>query len=256
MPARHIPPRHRYLSGRIATTKSPSSQAFESSLEQDFLLILEFDRGVQRFASQPITIRWKDGTRRREYTPDMLVEYTPEMVEHNPHLKPTLFEVKPEAVLRQDWVRLKPKFKAAIRWCREYDCRFRIVTERHIRTPYLANIKFLMQFGNERFRFADRRTRGQSQGALRSVLFDLGRSTPRQLLDTITPDRGRHAELIPYIWHLVRCGAIGVDLSQPLTMESPIWGLESGTQLAMMMGGAHRSRILRILEENNIQVPR
>ncbi len=75
MPARHIPPRHRYLSGRVASTKVPHAQAFESSLEQDFLLILEFDRGVNRFASQPITIRWKVDNRQRRYTPDVLVEY-------------------------------------------------------------------------------------------------------------------------------------------------------------------------------------
>lgn len=253
MPARHIPPRHRYLSGRVASTKVPHAQAFESSLEQDFLLLLEFDRGVLRFASQPITIRWKVENRQRRYTPDVLVEYTPAMADRHPHLKPTLFEVKPEDVLKRDWAKLKPKFKAAIRWCHEYDCRFRIVTERYIRTPYLGNIKFLMQFGNERFRFADRHTQGDAQGALRSILFDLGRTTPQQLLDTITSDKGRHVELLPYIWHLVRCGAIGVDLKQPLTMKSPIWSLETGTQLAMMMGGEHRTRILQILEANHIE---
>lgn len=253
MPARHIPPRHRYLSGRVASTKVPHAQAFESSLEQDFLLMLEFDRGILRFASQPITIRWKVENRQRRYTPDVLLEYTPSMVDRYPHLKPTLFEVKPEAILKRDWVTLKPKFKAAIRWCREYDCRFRIVTERYIRTPYLGNIKFLLQFSNKRFQFADRQTQGDAQGALRSVLFDLGRTTPQRLLETITSDKSRHVELLPYIWHLVRCGAIGVDLKQALTMQSPIWSLEAGTQLAMMMGGEHRGRILQILEANQIE---
>lgn len=253
MPARHIPPRHRYLSGRVSSSKVPQAQAFESSLEQDFLLMLEFDRGVLRFASQPITIRWKEAGRQRRYTPDALVEYTSSMLDHFPHLKPTLFEVKPEAVLRRDWRTLKPKFKAAIHWCREYDCRFRIITESYIRTAYLRNIKFLMQFGNERFRFVDRSIQGEAQGALRSVLFELGRTTPQQLLDRISGDRSRHVDLLPHIWHLVRCGAIGVDLKQPLTMQSPIWSLEAGTQLAMMMGGEHRTRILQILEANQIE---
>ena len=253
MPARHIPPRHRYLSGRVASSKVSTAQAFESSLEQDFLLMLEFDRGVDRFASQPITIRWRDQSRQRRYTPDVLVEYTPAMLNLHPHLKPTLFEVKPEAILRRDWDILKPKFRAAIRWCREYDCRFRLVTEKYIRTPYLSNIKFLMQFGNDRFRFAERQVQGNSQGSLRSVLFELGRTTPQELLEAVTPDKTRHAELLPYIWHLVRCSAIGVDMKQPLTMKSPIWSLETGTQLAMVMGGEHRRRILKILEANNVE---
>jgi len=214
--------------------------------------MLEFDRGVLRFASQPITIRWNVENRQRRYTPDVLVEYTPAMVEHHRHLKPSLFEVKPEAILKRDWAALKPKFKAAIRWCREYDCRFRIVTERYIRTPYLKNIKFLMQFGNDRFRFVDRYTQGEAQGALRSVLFKLGRTTPQQLLETITQNKDRHAELLPHLWHLVRCSAIGVDLKQPLTMRSPIWSLEVGTQLAMVTGGEHRARILQILDANRI----
>lgn len=253
MPARHIPPRHCYLSGRVSSSKVPQAQAFESSLEQDFLLMLEFDRGVLRFASQPITIRWKEDGRQRRYTPDVLVEYTPYMQDHFPHLKPALFEVKPEAILRRDWNVLKSKFKAAVHWCREYDCRFRIITERYIRTPYLSNIKFLMQFGNERFRFMDRRTQGEAQGAIRSVLFELGRTTPKQLLERISSDRSRHLELLPHIWHLIRCGAIGVDLKQSLTMLSPIWSLEAGTQLAMMMGGEHQTRILQILEANQIE---
>jgi len=254
MPARQITPRHRYLSGRVATKKVSSPQAFESLLEQDFLLLLEFDRGIYRFASQPITIRWKDGSCQHRYTPDVLVEYTPAMVDHYPYLKPTLFEVKPERILKQEWSTLKPKFKAAIHWCREYECRFRIVTERYIRTPYLSNIKFLMQFSKERFRFVDHYTQGKDQEVLRAVLFDLGRTTPQQLLDAVTLDNKRQAELLPYIWHLVRCNAIGVDLQQPLTMRSPIWSLETGTQLVMMMGGKHRTRILKILEDNNVKV--
>lgn len=110
-----------------------------------------------------------------------------------------------------------------------------------------------MQFGHDRFRFAERQAQGNAQGALRSVLFDLGRTTPQQLLEAVTPDKNRHVELLPYIWNLVRCSAIGVDMKQPLTMQSPIWSLETGTQLAMMMGGEHRTRILKILDANDVE---
>lgn len=252
MPARHIPSSQRYLRGRVATVKSTDAVAFESSLEQDFLLLLEFDRGVLRYASQPIAIRWDIDGHKRRYTPDVLIEYTKDMIERYPHLKPTLVEVKPEAILKRDWALLRPKFRAAIRWCREYHCRFRIVTERYIRTPYLRNVKFLKHFGNDRFRFADCSTKGIAQAAIRSTLFELARSTPQVLLETITGDKSRQVELLPYIWHLVRCGAIGVDLTQPLTMNSPIWSIEIGTQLVSMMGGSNRGRVKQILDSNRI----
>lgn len=256
MPARNITPRHRYLSGRVASSnKGAGPQAFESMLEQDFLLMLEFDWGVNRFASQPITIRWQDHGKHRRYTPDVLVEYTTPMMALHPHLKPTLFEVKPEAVLRRDWTLLKPRFKAAIRWCREYDCRFRIITERYIQTPYLNNIKFLLQFKEERFKFVDRGVMGQKHALLRTHLFELGRTTPQGLLDDITNNRQAQAELIPYLWHLVRCNSVGIDLSLPLSMYSPIWAREDGMHLAMTLTGSYKSRIQDILAANHVEVP-
>lgn len=237
----------------MATAKSQNAVAFESSLEQDFLLLLEFDRGVLRYASQPITIRWEIDGRKRRYTPDVLIEYTADMMERYPHLKPTLFEVKPEAILKRDWTVLRPKFRAAIQWCREYNCRFRLVTERYIQTPYLRNVKFLKHFGNDRFRFADPLTKGTAQGAIRSTLFELARTTPQELLEAISSDKGRQVELLPYVWHLVRCGAVGVDLMQPLTMSSQIWSVEIGTQLASMLGGTDRGRIKQVLDSNRIE---
>jgi hypothetical protein len=254
MPARHISTRHNHLSGRVASAKVSKPQAFESMLEQDFLLLLEFDAAVSRYASQPITLRWHDGSRKRQYTPDVLVEYMSYIVERNPHLKPTLFEVKPEATLKQDWGQLKPKFKAAIRWCREYDCRFRLVTERYIRTPYLNNVKFLRQFGSDRFRHADTDTNGRACAMLRSTLFALGRTTPQELLEVVASGTDRRSELLPYLWYLVVCRCVGVDLQLPLTMHSPIWSLETGTNLAMQLGGENRSRILKILDQYDVDV--
>lgn len=254
MPARHIPPRHNHPSGRVASAKVSAPQAFESMLERDFLLLLEFDRGVSRYASQPITLRWHDGQRKRQYTPDVLVEYMSSVRGRNPFVKPTLFEVKPEAVLKRDWEQLKPKFKAAVRWCREYDCRFRLVTERYIRTPYLDNVKFLRQFSYERFRFADKEFTARACGVLRSTLFELVRTTPQALLEAITSDKDRYIALLPYIWYLVVSGRVGVDLQVPLTMHSPIWSFESGTGLAMTTGGEDRSRIMKILADYDVEV--
>jgi hypothetical protein len=40
----------------------------------------------------------------------------------------------------------RPKFRAAQRYARQQGWRFRLVTERHMRTPYLENAKFLRPY--------------------------------------------------------------------------------------------------------------
>jgi hypothetical protein len=50
--------------------------AFESSLERDFLLLLDFNPDVEFFEEQPVKIVYHDAKgRRRTYTPDVLVRY-------------------------------------------------------------------------------------------------------------------------------------------------------------------------------------
>lgn len=255
MPARKIGPKRSVVSitGRVATSKANAPQEFESLLEQDFLLLLEFDKAVDRFASQPITIRWEENGRKRRYTPDVLVDYTEHAYELNPHLKPTLFEIKPKRILAKNWQALRPRYKAAIRWCNQNGCRFRIVTEKYIRTPYLKNVKFLLQFTTERMELMPLPERAKRQQLIKAEIFELGHTTPQELLDRITASRDEQATLIPFIWYLFRCGVIAADLQKPLTMRTPIWCSVSGSQLAESMQGNARSRIMKILDPHGIE---
>ncbi len=253
MPARNITNRYVYSSGRVASAKSECTQSFESLLEQDFLLLLEYDQAVLRYASQPLTIRWKDkNDRSRRYTPDVLVEYCPTAKNRFPHLKNTLFEVKPELMLCRNFATLKPKFKAATHWCRQNGCRFRIITEKYIQTPYLKNIKFLLQYRKERFQYASDSENGQFQSTLRVAMFELIRTTPNFLLDKVCSSKEERARYIPYIWQLINYNLIGADLHKPLTMESPIWTLEVGENL---MSLRHKimpeSDIWTLIEQTN-----
>lgn len=227
MSARKIRPSRYSVTGYVATTKAPGAQEAESSLEHDFLTLLEYDRRVERFRAQPFSIEWRDARRRlRRYTPDVIVKYSFPAMEDEPHLRTTLFEVKPEKLLRRDWAELRPKFRAAIGWAREHDCRFHIVTEREIRTPYLANVRFLLGY-RSRFLRDDPGLIGARQRLILDTLSRLKRSTPRELLEAATPDRTLRAELIPWVWNLVNQRLIGVDLAKPLTMASSIWSAEA-----------------------------
>ena len=100
MPARKIRPSRYSVTGYVPTTKGTKAQDAESSLEHDFLTLLEYDWRVERYVAQPFTIEWRDltGTRRR-YTPDVIVKYSFLAMREDSHLRTTVFEVKPRAVL-------------------------------------------------------------------------------------------------------------------------------------------------------------
>lgn len=233
VPARRIKPSRYSITGYVAATKAPGAQDAESSLEHDFLTLMEYDLRVERYLAQPFTIEWRDeAKRKRRYTPDVIVKYSFSAMQENPYLRTTLFEVKPQAILRREWAELRPKFRSAIGWAREHECRFRIVTEEAIRTPYLTNARFLLGY-RSRFLRDDPILNGERQHLILTTLCRLKQTTPRQLLDAMTPDRMQQAELIPWIWNLVNQQLIGVDLTQPLTMASSIWSVSTAASMGI-----------------------
>lgn len=118
--------------------------------------------------------------------------------------------------LRQHWTEYRPKFRAAQRYAYQQGWRFRLVTERHVRTPYLDNVKFL---GSYRVMHVD----DSHQAQLLRMLSDVKETDPVSLLALISPDRWRQAQLFPTLWQLIARRQVGADLAQPLTMRSRIW---------------------------------
>jgi len=146
MPVRTVPKNYRSLTGLVPNPRTQSMTAFESSLERDFLLLLDFDPDVEWFEEQPVKIIYHDAKgRRRTYTPDVLVRYRTDPPQAR-HTKPLLCEVKYRDDLRQHWAEYRPKFRAAQCYARQQGWRFHVVTERHVRTPYLENVKFLRSY--------------------------------------------------------------------------------------------------------------
>lgn len=226
MPARKIRPSRYSMTGYAPTTKGTRAQDAESSLEHDFLTLLEYDRRVERYVAQPFTIHWRDKYgKKRHYTPDVIVKYGSSALLENAHLRTTIFEVKPQAVLRAEWGELKPKFRSAIGWGREFGCLFHLVTENEIRTPYLKNARFLLDYRSRNL--PDRLDLiSARQRLIARTLFKLQSTTPQALLQAMSTDPQQQAELIPWIWNLVNQEFIGVDLHKPLTMASDIWPTE------------------------------
>ncbi len=216
MVARIIPKNYRNVTGRLASPKNRRLVGFESMLEKDFYLLLEFDINVETFEEQPVTLRYRgpDGQLHR-YTPDVLIRYRRDAVGAE-SLPDALCEIKYRSDLREHWSEYKPRFKAAYRYARQRGWRFRLVTEREVRIPLLDHARFL------------RRYRHQPVDEwevvhLLTTLGVLGTTDPQVLIRTCSNERNRQARLIPVLWHLVAQGRVGIDSGRPLSMCSPIW---------------------------------
>ena len=213
MVARSIPKSYRNVTGRFASVKNRNPIGFESTLEKDFFLLLEFDRRVESFEEQPVTIPYHNPEGRLcRYTPDVLVRYRPVLTGQlgGP---PALCEVKYRSDLREHGAEYRPKLTAARRYARDQGWRFRVVTERDIRTPRLRNIRFLLRYRPMRVDDTDR-------DALLTALRTHGTATPDALLALARLNPLRYAEALATLWHLVATEQIGVDLDRLLTPYS------------------------------------
>jgi hypothetical protein len=217
MPVRTVRSTGRNITGRAHAAPN-AHETFESTLERDLLLLLRFDLNVDRFHTQPLSVPYTDKQGQpRHYTPDVLVTYRTDIAPAN--TMPTLLcEVKYTADLERNADEYTPKFRAATAYAQQRGWEFRVLDETHIRTPYLDNARFLYPY--RQLTLEDDRKR-----LILEALFEQRQSTPEALLVSIYQAPDNRARLLPTLWALVSRLRIGADLSQPLTMHSPIWSI-------------------------------
>jgi hypothetical protein len=204
------------VTGVLAHADPATSSAYESSLERDLQLLFEFDDAVASIEEQPVRIAYADAEgRSRHYTPDLLVRYRHDHPAGRAKA-PLLCEVKYRDELRIRIGELRPKLRAAARYARSRHWRFRLFTERDIRTPYLLNVRFLRQY--RALRVTD-----EDCAVLVEALRELRESDPETLLASIYEDRWNRAQILPVLWALVARRVVGADLNSRLNMRSRIW---------------------------------
>jgi len=203
------------VQSRSITGTMPNGSRYESSLERDLMLLLDFDFHVDLYTPQPVTILYRNkfGQQRR-YTPDGLIEYRKDLPLFDP--RPMLVEVKYRADFAGQAKTALPKFRAATQYAEERGWRFAVLTETEIRTPVLDNVRFLQRFRN-------RPINVDIDVWVLETLQAKGTSTPGDLVTSLYQDKWNQATLIPVIWRLIAQHHIGCDLSQLLTMTSEIW---------------------------------
>lgn len=210
-PARPLRPSHRALTGRVALADGRTA-GFDSSLERDWLILLDFDWRIRALREQPFTIHYEAGGRHHRYTPDLQADF-----DDGQRQWTVIYEVKLRDDLRAQWTQYRDRFAAASRHCRDRGWRFRVVTERQIRTPRLKNATFL-----RRYRAAP--AQPALQQALLGALAAAGSATPQALLDAAAPAGGEQRnQALGELWRLVANRHIQTDLRHPLSMRSALW---------------------------------
>ncbi len=213
MPVRKIPKNHVSVTGVHATSKSIDHAEFESPLENDFLTLLDFDPRVKSYEVQPVRVPVNGVA--NGYVPDVLVHFHPD--ESGNPVPSELTEVKSERDYAINEAKYAPKFAAAEAFARERGWCFVRKSNVDIRSPLIANLKFL-----RRYRWIE-----PSDAAERALLNELTRqgdhSSSERLISCLAESDDAKAKLLPILWHLVVTDRIDVDLHVEFGADVPLW---------------------------------
>lgn len=213
---RKIKPTRRSVSGVLAF-RGEVSIPFESTLERDFILRKEFCRLVLDVIPQPVQIPFTtDDGRSYIYTPDFLVYYRSDDYPWGRGPKPLLVEVKPRSEIRENWSKMRAKFRAALRFAKGQGWDFRIHDESRIRDQVLDNIRYLGRYKRMEFEHED-------TNQIISTLQLMGQAPFHYLVARHFVGFRDVAVGISHIWHLLATNQIECDMTLPLTNDTVVW---------------------------------
>lgn len=214
MPVRKIKKNYRSVTGYFASVKNGRNIAYESLLERDFFLLLEFDRLVSSYEEQPLRLSYRYGNKDLPYTPDALVQYKAET------LPPCIFEIKYSDEIKEKKVFLREKFVQIEDYLRSNDMEFKLFTELDIRTQFLENAKMIYRFASINDMYYDERINKISD------ILETGESmSVTECMNRLSQNRYDQAIHLPYLWHLIFTGKISIDMDSKITNNSLI-GIE------------------------------
>ncbi len=192
--ARKIPKNYLSVTGSFSSQKNDQMAEFESLLEKEFLLLLDFDETVERYQVQEITVPIPGIP--KGYTPDVLIYYLPS-VQTGEIRRPVLTEVKHTEDLERNADKYKTKFALADEFANERGWEFRITTQVDIRTNRLQNIKFLREYRNIQPDGNDR------QQLFSIATFSNGEFRLKDILHRLAPNDDAKLHWLPVIWHSI-----------------------------------------------------
>lgn len=211
MPVRKIPKNYLCVTGSFASRKNQRMLGFESLLERDFMIQLEFDDSVERFEEQPVKIPLQNKGKKTRYVPDILIHYRTLGAKVK---KPVLAEIKSRTDLEKNKVKYAPKFSAAKQFALQQNWQFRVIDDTAVRIPCLPNLKFLREY---HLITPDSKDVDLVLDALAEVGGWIELET---FLDNLCKTDKDRLRLLPVIWHLVAIKQIATDLDKPFSSRT------------------------------------
>jgi hypothetical protein len=191
--------------GHVPSAKMSRMVWFESLLERDFIMTLDYREDITWFAEQPFEIKYIHKRREHRYIPDFL------SVRNG---RPWVTEVKPTAFADTEDNRRKAAVGA--RWCEGRDWDYSVVTEIDIRVePQLSNIKLLTYYARQN---VSTKLSEQIRYLLResSDAIQLSR-----LCRTVLPDQPHMARTV--IFHLAFWHRLQLSMDEAIGAETRVW---------------------------------
>jgi hypothetical protein len=215
MPVRRIGMNSRSITGEFASVKTKKTHPYESTLERDFIYLMEFDSLVLDYEAQPISLPCVSSSgRKSKYVPDFRVNYTKKGVQQK-RCKFSLVEIKYQDELEEFKEQFAPGFKAAENYCQANGGKFEIFHDQVIRTTQLKNCIFL-------HRYLDPSEAPKLKIDFLSLAKELKIFNAKKWVDRIEGSELVKGQALSNLWHLIANGHLEIDLDIPITMKSEI----------------------------------
>lgn len=215
MPVRVIKKNYRSVTGHFASLKNGRNVGYESLLERDLFLLLEFDTSVVSYEEQPISLFYRYSNRDIRYTPDVLLHYK------DPNRLPCIYEIKYSDEIKEKKVFLKQKFEQIEAYLAKNDMEFKLFTELDIRTQFLENAKMIYGAISQTVPALEEYRLEQ----MKKVLQNEGRISIDEYMLKMSTNRYERAIYMRYLWHLIFFGHVKIDMNSKITNSSLIWSL-------------------------------
>jgi len=207
MPVRKIPKSFRAVTGRFPSLINDRCISYESKLEHDYYLTLEFDRSIKCYEEQPLEIPGTVNGRQVRYIPDCLITFK----DSRPQL---LVECKYSTELQDDNEKLQIKIARLHEYAQQNRLEFRVITENDIQAAYLNNCLRLYRYAKPPQNIAE------SGSQIFKILKKKHETTISGLLSELGTNAREQANFTPAIWHLLFTGMITTDLNTLITPNS------------------------------------
>ncbi|PLY10345.1 MAG: hypothetical protein C0626_05005 [Arcobacter sp.] len=205
MPSRKIPKNYRSVTGTFPSYKNKCNVSYESLLERDFYLLLEFNTNVKTYEEQPFTIYYTRNNRTFKYTPDALVHYFDNSL-------PDVYEIKMSNEIKEKKVFFQEKLNKIEEYVTNNDMNFKVFTELKINSVFLENALFL-------YRYRDLNNKILPLNIL-TICKKIDSISVKDLLNELDDNKFKQAEHLPYIWALIFHNKLIVNMQEKITNSS------------------------------------